>query len=176
MGVSTDDRLLSAFRSAVSNELDDAIGKIRHCVGQLSDDQLWWRPQESMNSIANLILHLTGNARQWIVAGLTGAADHRDRPREFSQRGRVGRDALLGMLDAVAVDVKETLRHATVDDLVVQRRIQGFQVTGMQAVIESISHFRGHTQEITHLTRIQLDDTYRFDFVPRPDQQGGAAS
>ena len=65
---------------------------------------------------------------------------------------------------------------ASVEELVRKRSVQGYEVTGVQAVIESIAHFRGHTQEITHMTRIQLGDAYKFDFVPRSDQQGSAAS
>ena len=34
-------------------ELSDALQTIRHCVDQLSDEQVWWRPREEMNSIGN---------------------------------------------------------------------------------------------------------------------------
>ncbi len=170
-----DSSLADAFCEAITNELDDAIRKIRHCVGQLSEDQVWWRPTESMNSIANLILHVCGNARQWMVAGLGGSPDRRNRPEEFAQRDRIPSEDLMNMLDEVAIEVKQALRSASVDELVRQRTIQGFQVSGAGAVIESIAHFRGHTQEITHMTRMQLGDAYQFDFVPGPGQQGGAA-
>jgi len=60
--------------------LDEAAGKIEHCVRQLTDDDIWWRPSEQMNSIGNIILHRCGNVGQWIVAGLGGAPDVRDRP------------------------------------------------------------------------------------------------
>jgi hypothetical protein len=80
----TADELAAAVGTEAANELTSALGKIKHCLGQLSDEQVWWRPRPSLNSIGNLILHLCGNVRQWIVGGLGGAADSRDRPAEFS--------------------------------------------------------------------------------------------
>jgi uncharacterized damage-inducible protein DinB len=171
-----DSVLLAAFNEAIADELDDAIRKIRFCIGQLSEDQLWWRPTASMNSIANLILHLCGNIRQWVIAGVGGSPDLRNRPQEFAQRDRIPTNHLLDMLDQVAIDFRKTLEKMTPEELIRQRSIQGFDMSGLQAVIDSIAHFRGHTQEITHMTRVQLGESYEFDFVPGPGQQGGAAS
>ena len=61
----------------------------------------------------------------------------------------------------------------TADDLIRRRIVQSFELSGVQAIVGSIAHFRGHTQEIIHLTRIQLGDAYKFEFVPSPEQQGG---
>ena len=171
-----DSLLLAAFNEAIVNELDDAIRKIRFCTGQLSEDQLWWRPTESMNSIANLILHLCGNVRQWVIAGVGGSPDLRNRPQEFAQRDRIPTSHLIDMLDQIAIECRGVLQTVTVDELMRQRKIQGFEITGLQAVVDTVAHFRGHTQEITHMTRIQLGEAYKFDFVPGPGQQGGAAS
>jgi uncharacterized damage-inducible protein DinB len=165
--------LRTAFHQGVTNELDDAIRKICFCVRQLSDDQLSWRPSDSMNSIANLILHLCGNVRQWVISGVGGAPDQRNRPQEFAQREPVSADQLIEMLHQVAGEFRQTLEKTTADDLIRPRTIQGYEVSGLQAVIESVAHFRGHTQEITHMTRIQLGDAYEFDFIPSPGQQGG---
>ena len=46
---------------------------------QFMDDDLWWRPNETSNSAGNLVLHLTGNVRQWIGEALVGIPSHRDR-------------------------------------------------------------------------------------------------
>ena len=83
------EQLASALGLEASHELGQALGKIEHCVNQLTEEQVWWRPDESQNSIGNLILHLRGNLRQWIVSGLGGAKDERNRPLEFSERDSV---------------------------------------------------------------------------------------
>ena len=54
---------------AVEYLLGDYQPKIERCLEKLSDEQIWWRPNEESNSIGNLVLHVCGNARQWIVAG-----------------------------------------------------------------------------------------------------------
>ena len=56
------------------------------CVESLTEEQAWWRPNEASNSIGNLILHLNGNVRQWLVASFNRAQDMRDRPAEFAER------------------------------------------------------------------------------------------
>lgn len=175
-GSKQDSLFVDAFHRAICNELDDAVRKILHCAEQLSEDQIWWRPDESMNSIANLMLHLCGNLRQWVVAGVGGAEDRRNRPMEFAQRDRIPMAQLIQMLEGTAKEVRQTLDRVTPEELVRIRTIQGFDVSGIQAVVESIAHFRGHTQEITHMTRIMLGESYKFDFVPAPNQQGGAAT
>ena len=58
--------------------------RMRECVAGITDEQVWWRPNESSNSIGNLILHLNGNVIQWLVASFNGREDTRDRPAEFA--------------------------------------------------------------------------------------------
>ena len=171
-----DSLLAVEFKEAISRELEDAIRKIRHCAEQLSDDQLWSRPAESMNSIANLILHLCGNVKQWVIAGVGGSPDQRNRPQEFALRDRIPLDHLLDMLDQLATEVRQSLQNVTGDELMRRRTIQGYDVSGVQALVDSIAHFRGHAQEITHMTRMQLGESYQFDFIPGANQQGGAAT
>ena len=76
----------------------DFLPKIERCVELLKDEQIWWRANPQSNSIGNLILHLSGNVRQWIVSGLGGAADSRDRGAEFAQRDVISREELIEKL------------------------------------------------------------------------------
>src|SRR5438876_11140845 len=62
------------------------LPKIGAAIGRLAEADLWWRPNEASNSIGNLMLHLAGNIRQWIVSGVGGAPDERDRAAEFARR------------------------------------------------------------------------------------------
>lgn len=164
--MTNEQELLEATREAMANELRQALGMIRHCLSQLQDDELWWRPDPSLNSIANLMLHLSGNVRQWIIAGLGGATDNRERAKEFSERGPVSKVVLLQTLQQTTDEALDVIRNASRQNLLAQRTIQGFDVNGITAVMHSVTHFRGHVQEIVHLTRRQRGDYYRFDFVP----------
>jgi hypothetical protein len=171
----TVDELAAAVGREAGSELTNALGKIKHCLNQLSDEQVWWRSGPSLNSIGNLILHLYGNLRQWIVAGLGGAADVRDRPAELSERGSIPRNELLRRLEAIVDDAKTVLARQTARQLLEARRIQGFDVTGMAAIFNSVSHFRGHTQEIISMTRLQLGDGYKYAWAPAAPEEGGSA-
>ena len=164
--------LATAIATETDRRLEASVGKIRHCVDQLSDEQLWWRPAESMNSIGNLVLHLAGNLRQWIVSGVGGETDTRERGREFSERGPVSRDELLGLLDRTVDASREALNGITADGLLRPLRIQGFQLTALGAIFDSIPHFGGHTQEIVNLTRQQLGDDYQFEWTPSTPEEG----
>jgi hypothetical protein len=73
------DELDTAVGTGAGKELPGALGRIQHCLGQLSDEQVWRRSPPSLHSTGNLILHLCGNVRQWIIAGPGGAADIRHR-------------------------------------------------------------------------------------------------
>ena len=157
--------LAKVVTTAAAEELNGAADKIRHCAKQLSDEQMWWRPAESMNSIANLILHLCGNVQQWIVAGVGGVEDTRNRPLEFSQREMISKDELIQRLESTTARAIATMQAAPIDELLRSRSIQGFEATGIGALFHSVSHFQGHTQEIVHLTRMQRGDSYEFALV-----------
>src|SRR5438309_4656919 len=170
----TADELATAVGTEAANELASALSRIKHCLGQLTDEQVWWRSRPSLNSIGNLILHLCGNVRQWIVSGLGGAADHRHRPEEFAERGPIPKDELLRKLETVVGEAKAVLARQTARQLLEARRIQGFDVTGLKAIFDSVPHFRGHTQEIVGMTRLQLGDAYQFAWAPTTPEQGAA--
>jgi len=120
-----------------------------------------------MNSIANLLLHLSGNVRQWIISGVGGAPDVRKRQEEFDQRDRTPKHHLMTLLATTVEDAKAAIEGTTADDLLQPRIVQGNDVTGIQAIFHATAHFRGHTQEIVHMTRCQLNETYQYDFIPR---------
>lgn len=170
---------LSDLSSSISKEafaeLSNSWRKIEHCIGQLDDDQLWSRPTEDLNSIANVLLHLNGNLGQWIISGIGGAEDIRNRPLEFSQREPIPREQLVGNLRQTLDLVEQTLTGLAPAEWLRPRCIQGFDVTGLQALFETVAHFRGHSQEIVHMTRRLLGTAYKFDFVPQTSEQGAPA-
>src|SRR2546421_6370678 len=160
-----------AFVTAARDCLSEGLRKINHCLSQLTDDQLWWRPREGqpgeMNSIANLMLHLSGNLGQWIISGIGGAKDIRNRPAEFADRSRAPASDVLSKLRQTVAAADAVLAKLDAQQLVQPRRIQGFDTTVLAAAFDTIAHFRGHVQEIIHMTREQLGGAYRFDFVPK---------
>jgi hypothetical protein len=101
-----------------------------------------------------------------------GAPDVRNRPAEFAERGPVPTDELICNLDAVVGEATRVLTGVNARQLTEVRRIQGFDVTGVEAIFDAVPHFRGHAQEIVHMTRLQLGDAYRFAWRPTTPEQG----
>jgi Protein of unknown function (DUF1572) len=161
-----------AYRMEARRHLAACQDRIKHCVGQLDDAQVWWRPTESMNSIANIMLHLCGNLRQWLVSGVGGETDVRNRPQEFAERGPIAKDELLSRLEIVVTEADAALAQIEEARWLEVRRIQGFEETVLGAVFDCLTHLRGHTQEIVYITRLQLGDSYRFAWVPKTAEQG----
>jgi len=162
---SKDEIANAATKEAVAC-LHYGVERVKHCLAQLDDDQLWWRPNEEMNAIGNLLLHLAGNLGQWIVAGIGDLEDTRDRPVEFSERRAIPRSDLLRHLLAVVDESCTTLSAVSADDLLTMKNIQGMNVSKMHAMLHSVTHFQGHVQEIIGLTRQQLGRRYQFQWTP----------
>jgi uncharacterized damage-inducible protein DinB len=142
--------------------LGDYLPKIERCIETLSDEQIWWRANEESNSIGNLILHLCGNARQWIVCGLGSAPDKRNRDSEFEQRDVIPRDELLTLLRSTLSDVQTTLQSLDPSTLLEYRKIQGNDVDILEAVFHVTEHFSMHTGQIIMLTKMMTSDDLRF--------------
>ena len=171
----TAEALADAVAAESRSRIAASVEKIRHCVGQLSEEQIWWRPHEQANAVGNIILHLCGNLRQWIVAALGGAADVRRRPDEFSRREPMSAGELLRGLSDVAVQCDAVLSAVTAEELLRRRRVQGFDVSGLGAIFDSVPHLGGHTQEIVFITRLQLGDAYTFHWSPSTPEEGSPA-
>jgi hypothetical protein len=162
--------LATEFVANSSELLDQSMIKIFHCVEQLSENQVWWRPYPNANSIGNLCLHISGNLRQWGIVPLTGDKDRRERASEFSDNVKLSKDELIGDLESVMAEAKQAWSPLNEERLMREHRIQGFQVTVAHAILHTSSHFAGHTHQIITLTRIQLGDAYRFQWTPDSDR------
>jgi hypothetical protein len=170
--VATGGSIGEAYLREARDTLAASVRKIRHCLDQLADDALWWRPHESHNSIQNILLHLCGNVRQWIIHGVGGAPDDRNRPQEFSERRPIAKQALIARLEATVAEADAALGAFDPQRLLEPRRIQGFDTNVLAAIFDSVSHFVGHTHQIVYLTRLRVGDAYRFQFVPATKEQG----
>lgn len=131
------------------------LPKIRASVEPLSEPDLWWRPNEASNSIGNLMLHLAGNITQWIVSGVGGAIDQRDRAPEFSRRDGLSKSELLGILGAAVRDADIVLARTSRAALAELRKIQGREVTVLEAIYHVVEHFSMHTGQIAYISKLR---------------------
>ena len=140
----------------------DYLPKIEQCLGKLTDEQIWWRANAPSNSIGNLLLHLCGNARQWIVSGLADGADHRVRQTEFDQRDVIPRTELLELLKGTLNDVDGVLAAFDETKLLDHYTIQDCHVTALEAIFHVTEHFSMHTGQIIMLTKMLTEEDLAF--------------
>jgi hypothetical protein len=150
--------------------IDAAEHRIHHCLRQLSEEQIWQRPRPEMNSIANQILHVCGNLKQWGVDGILGTPSDRDREAEFAADRSDGKEVILNRLTQTLGQVRKILSKLPTEQLESPRMIQGFEVTGLGALMHTIPHLVGHTHQIMQLTRWILGEEYQFDWTPDGDR------
>ena len=141
---------------------DDYLPKIERCLDLLTDEQIWWRANPQSNSIGNLLLHLSGNVRQWIVCGLGGAPDDRDRDSEFAQRKLIPRHELLARLKQTLSEADAALAKFDAGQLLDKYSIQGCNVTALSAIFHVVEHFSMHAGQIILLTKLLTATDLRF--------------
>ena len=151
----------------------DYLPKIRLAMEGLTDEDIWWRPNDASNSIGNLVLHLAGNIRQWVVSGIGGAPDDRRRDEEFAQDGGLSGNEILVRLGEAVGEVDEVLEGLSPDQLLEKRVIQGMDVSVLDALYHVVEHFSTHTGQIIYLAKLRTGQDLGFweirdgDAIPR---------
>jgi uncharacterized damage-inducible protein DinB len=149
--------LAEAFREYAARKLEDHLGQINRCGHLLDERQLWYRPNARSNSAANLVLHLAGNVRQWIIGGIGGQPMERDRQAEFDRQGGIGREAMLGPLAETVGAACGVIRACDEAALTATYDIQSYRVSGAAAIAHVVEHFAFHTGQIVTTTKWLLD-------------------
>lgn len=152
---------------------DESRPRIEKCLEMLSDDQIWWRPNDSTVSVGNLVLHLCGNVRQWIIGGLGGAEDKRRRSSEFEERGPIPRTELLARLGSTLDEAQSVMRKLEPTALLQKRTVQGFDETDVTVLIHVVEHFSYHTGQITYAAKSLTDRDTGYYAGLNLEQTGG---
>ncbi len=133
----------------------DYMPKLRRIVDMLSEDDIWWRPNEASNSVGNMLLHMCGNLGQWIVSGAGGAPDTRDRPSEFSASGPIPKADLMEKVERMVGQVDRVLADLGEELLLDRLTVQNFEVSRLHAIYHSIEHFSYHLGQIAYVAKLR---------------------
>lgn len=155
-----EDPASAAFIEESKNRAKTARAMINHCLDQLGDDDVWWAPAKGCNSIGIIAQHLIGNLRQWIVSGVGGAPDTRDRPREFRVERKTPKSGLQGELNGLLDQVVDTYSSLPPSELLQTRTIQGLNRSVLSAIYGTMAHLQLHTGQILYLTHLRLGEAY----------------
>jgi uncharacterized damage-inducible protein DinB len=149
--------------------LDFSVSKLRQlssriatCLGKLSEQQVWARGSENENAIGNLVLHLCGNVRQWIVSGVGGRPDVRDRDSEFNARGDVAIPELTKRLSQTVEEAAAVIAALSQERLSQRVTIQKYDVSALEAVYHVVEHFSMHAGQILFATKMMTGEELGF--------------
>ena len=138
------------------------LPKIEAAVAQLSDDEIWWRPNPSSNAIGHLLLHLAGNVRQWIVSGLGGTPASRQRHLEFAPEDTPAKANLLADLSHAVAEADAVLAGLDLATLETRVEIQGFNVMRFGVLYHAVEHFAMHTGQIIWIAKARTGQDLGF--------------
>lgn len=127
---------------------------LKHCLGMLSVEEVWERPGRHIVSIGNLVLHIIGNSRQWIISGLGGAPDIRKRDDEFLEKGPIPTSDLMYRLDQTFSGVEAILDNLDPESLLDTRKVQDLEENAVGILLHVVEHFSYHVGQVSFAVKI----------------------
>ena len=137
--------------------IEEGKARLVTCLGMLNQEEIWHRPNANSNSVGNLVLHLCGNVRQWLISGLGGAPDTRQRQLEFDEKGPIPTETLLHLLDNTLSEAEAVLDRLNDEDLSRPVTIQGFDENGISVLVHVVEHFSYHVGQVTYFVKLIKD-------------------
>lgn len=131
--------------------------QIRAAVAALSDEQLWWRPNEGSNSIGNLVLHLTGSLNHFLNRNIGGIEYSRDRAAEFAERRTIPRAELLALFDDMVAKAEQTFAALTPERLGDASPEPKMHALVVQDLIGVATHIANHAGQIVWIAKMLQD-------------------
>ena len=154
--------LIAEFIHHSVNRMQENTKRIWGCFQELNENDIWTYPNESSNSIGNLILHLCGNIRQYIISSLGQRKDNRERDKEFSEKGGYIKSELLDQLNKTIHEAVEIIKSADGDSLVKVRSVQGYSYSGLGIIYHVVEHYSYHTGQVIFFTKLLKNKDLKF--------------
>ncbi|WP_420601673.1 DinB family protein [Flagellimonas sp.] len=150
----SDTQFQQEFVTNACYRMDESLRMIKICLDKLPQEAIWKKPNESTNSIGNLILHLCGNITQYGIVSLQGLEDNRDRDAEFATLSGYSKEELFQKLEETVQMAKKGYAEANTDELLKKRSVQGFEFSGIGNIVHVVEHFSYHTGQIALWTKL----------------------
>jgi uncharacterized damage-inducible protein DinB len=142
------------FISQAVFRMQENTPRIEKCLQLLSEEDVWKKPNETGNSIGNLILHLCGNITQYIISSLGNKEDNRIRDEEFSMKGGYTKEQLFKKLTATIENTVHIMQILDDGELMRIRSVQGFQLSAIGSILHVAEHYSYHTGQIAVITKL----------------------
>jgi uncharacterized damage-inducible protein DinB len=134
--------------------INENTPKIKKCLEELNEEQIWQRPNEASNSIGNILLHLCGNITQYIISALGRQPDHRERDKEFAAKSGYSKEELQNKITNVLDEAIKTINSVDETRLMKIYYVQGFHHSGIGIIIHVTEHYSYHTGQVIFWTKL----------------------
>ncbi len=151
-----------SFKGQAVFRMNESTERIEKCLKMLTVAQACKKPNESSNSIANLILHLCGNITQYILSSLAQEEDTRQRDLEFSTKWDSDIATLATKMRSTADAATAVIRKLPEEELLRKRIVQGFELDGIGIIMHVVEHYSYHTGQIALLTKLLVNKDLGF--------------
>ena len=134
--------------------MEESLRMVKICMGQISEDTIWKKPNATTNSIGNLILHLCGNITQYGISSLRKEKDERNRDEEFTVKEGYSKGELLEKLESTVREAENAFKEIEPEEFLRKRKVQGFEFSGIGNIIHVVEHFSYHAGQIALWTKL----------------------
>lgn len=142
--------------------MDENTERIRKCLEELSEEELWKRPNAASNSVGNLLLHLSGNITQYIISSLGKIADKRTRDAEFDTTSGYDKAALWNLLETTVNQAQAVIKALQAAEILNKRSVQGFEFSAIGIILHVVEHYSYHTGQIAFWVKLLKDKDLKF--------------
>lgn len=149
------DLLLDALHTRIAGVFP---AQIRAALEPLTDEQIWWRPNEQSNSIGNLVLHLTGSLNHFLNRNIGGIDYARDRAAEFAERRTIPKAELLALFDDMVAKAERTFGGLTPERLGDPSRETKMHALVVEDLVNILAHIATHAGQIIWIAKMLRGD------------------
>ncbi|NND16233.1 MAG: DUF1572 family protein [Eudoraea sp.] len=139
---------IQSFKENTKYRMQESVGMIEKSLVHFTDEETWQKPNSELNSMANLLLHLSGNIRQYIISSLGEVPDSRARDLEFSQDQGETKEVLINEFKATVDEAINVIENCSEVQLLQKREVQGFELDGLGIILHVVEHLSYHTGQI----------------------------
>ncbi|RJE90517.1 DUF1572 domain-containing protein [Paenibacillus sp. 1011MAR3C5] len=154
------------MRDLLIQKFNEIERRILLVINQLDDEELNWRPNESSNSIGNLIVHIRGNINERILSGIQGQAILRDREAEF-EPVQLSKPELVQLTTESFLIVTDTITQLTEGQWQHTQLVRGKERTHLDMLFQCAAHFSEHMGQIFYIGKLLKGDSYTVTSIPR---------
>ncbi len=145
-----ENHLKAEFTRRMQNE---SLMRIEACLDHMTEDNIWYAPNKNVNSVGNIVLHLCGNIRQYIISTFTSQEDNRKRSLEFSQHKSHNKEELKQKISETILESAEIVSGLNLLSFKKEFEVQGFKELGVNIIVHVIEHTSYHTGQITTICK-----------------------